>query len=151
MILNPSRQGVLEGEREFAASLIASDRDRAVLLHDRRVPSTQGNIDHVAIAASGVWIIDAKNYRGVIQRRDVGGWGGTSVAGRALTIDLSWEVVIARRSLQDSVGRSRRLRVALSSERTQIHPAVCFTDDERGMDHEAVRAQSWQDQCRDIP
>ena len=60
------------GERELAAILTTSVGDRAVLLHDRRVPKTRGNVDHLAIASNGVWVIDAKNYRGVIQKRDIG-------------------------------------------------------------------------------
>ena len=73
-----------KGERELAASLTASVGDRAVLLHDRKVPKTRGNIDHLVVASNGVWIIDAKNYRGVIQKRDVGGWseGGSSAVRR---------------------------------------------------------------------
>ena len=47
---------------------------KALLLHDRRVPRTRGNIDHIAVASSGVWVIDAKNYDGRVELRDVGGW-----------------------------------------------------------------------------
>jgi hypothetical protein len=37
-----------------------------VLLHDRRMPGGRGNIDHIAVGASGVTVIDAKRYRGRI-------------------------------------------------------------------------------------
>ncbi|MGP8209226.1 MAG: nuclease-related domain-containing protein, partial [Acidimicrobiales bacterium] len=63
-----------EGERRLAAHLLRTVGDRAVLLHDRKVPRTRGNIDHLAIAASGVWVIDAKHYTGLVERRDMGGW-----------------------------------------------------------------------------
>lgn len=33
-------------------------------VHDRRVPGSLGNIDHIAIAPTGVYVIDAKNYTG---------------------------------------------------------------------------------------
>lgn len=36
------------------------------------MPRTRGNIDHIAIAASGVWVIDAKKYKGKMERRDKG-------------------------------------------------------------------------------
>src|SRR4051794_27144222 len=52
-------------ERRLAASLTKRVGDRAVLLHDRKVPNTRGNIDHLAIAPSGIWLIDAKTYRGL--------------------------------------------------------------------------------------
>ena len=63
-----------EGERRLAADLTKRVGDRAVLLHDRKIPGTRANIDHLAIAASGIWIIDAKNYKGKVEQRDVGGW-----------------------------------------------------------------------------
>ena len=63
-----------EGERILAAALTRRVGDRAVLLHDRQMPGSSANIDHLAIAASGVWIIDAKKYQGRLQRRDQGGW-----------------------------------------------------------------------------
>jgi hypothetical protein len=50
-----------KGERQLADRLLREVGDRAVLLHDRKVPRTRGNIDHIAIAASGVWVIDAKD------------------------------------------------------------------------------------------
>jgi Nuclease-related domain len=42
-----------EGERRLAAHLRTALGERAVLLHDRKVPGTRGNIDHLAVAASG--------------------------------------------------------------------------------------------------
>jgi len=32
-------------------------------LHDRRIPRTRANIDHIAVGPSGVWVIDAKRYK----------------------------------------------------------------------------------------
>ena len=62
------------GERKLAASLEENLGARAILLHDRRVPGTRGNIDHLVVAGSGVWVVDAKNYSGLVQLRDVGGF-----------------------------------------------------------------------------
>lgn len=61
-----------KGEERVAKILHEHLSDRAVLLHDRKVPRTRGNIDHLAIAPSGVWIIDAKKYKGKVEKRDVG-------------------------------------------------------------------------------
>lgn len=60
------------GEERLAKLLTKHLDDRAVLLHDREVPGTRGNIDHIAISSSGVWIIDAKRYKGKVERRDKG-------------------------------------------------------------------------------
>lgn len=34
------------------------------VLHDRRIPPTKANIDHIVVSPSGVFVIDAKKYRG---------------------------------------------------------------------------------------
>jgi hypothetical protein len=39
----------------------------AILLHDRRMPHVRGNIDHLAIAPTGVYVIDAKNLHGKVR------------------------------------------------------------------------------------
>jgi hypothetical protein len=41
-------------------------------LHDRRIPGSRANIDHVVVAPSGVWVIDAKLYQGKVERRTSG-------------------------------------------------------------------------------
>jgi hypothetical protein len=43
------------------------------VLHDRRIPRTKANIDHIAVSASGVWVIDAKRYAGRPTLRVEGG------------------------------------------------------------------------------
>ena len=43
------------------------------VLHDRRIPSTKANIDHIVIAPRGVFVIDAKRYTGAPSLR-VEGW-----------------------------------------------------------------------------
>ena len=48
--------------------------ETVVVLHDRRIPGTKANIDHIAISPSGVFVIDAKNYAGRVEVRDVGSW-----------------------------------------------------------------------------
>lgn len=67
------------GEERVAQVLATRLGDRAVVLHDRRVPGTRGNIDHIAVASSGVWVIDAKRYRGKVECREVGGWFRTDL------------------------------------------------------------------------
>jgi Nuclease-related domain len=59
------------GETKLAASLGKIGRDDVVLLHDRRVPGTRGNIDHIVVAPTGVYVVDAKRYKGRVEVRDV--------------------------------------------------------------------------------
>jgi hypothetical protein len=63
-----------EGERKGAARLVRSVGEKMVILNDRRIPGTRSNIDHLVVAPTGVWIIDAKRYRGRVEQRNLGGW-----------------------------------------------------------------------------
>jgi Nuclease-related domain len=63
-----------DGERRLAQRLNDELGATAAVLHDRAIPGSRANIDHLVVAASGVWIIDAKNYDGRVERRDLGGW-----------------------------------------------------------------------------
>ncbi|MDQ7878494.1 nuclease-related domain-containing protein [Microbacterium sp. QXD-8] len=47
---------------ELMARRLADLPDTFRVLHDRRIPGTRANIDHIAIGPSGVWVIDAKRY-----------------------------------------------------------------------------------------
>lgn len=44
-----------------------------VALHDRRIPGTRANIDHIVIGPGGVFVVDAKRYAGRIEVRNKGG------------------------------------------------------------------------------
>ena len=54
------------GEQMLAKHLSARCAEVPVL-HDRRMPGSRANIDHIAVAASGVYVIDAKRYKGKIR------------------------------------------------------------------------------------
>jgi hypothetical protein len=60
-----------EGERRVAHVL--AEASGIEVLHDRLVPGSRANIDHIAIGPSGVFVIDAKKYKGPIEVRNVGG------------------------------------------------------------------------------
>jgi hypothetical protein len=55
------------GEETVATSLGRRCRGHVVLLHDRRIPGRRMNIDHLAVAPSGVWVIDTKRYKGRVE------------------------------------------------------------------------------------
>lgn len=95
----------------------------------------RGNIDHLAIAPSGVWVIDAKNYRGKVECRDVGGWLKSEVrlyvGGRNQTklIDgLSWQVNAVRAVLEP-----------IGFGAVPVHPVLCFTDSDWGLFSRPIR------------
>ena len=113
------------GEREVAAQLERRTAGRAILLYDRSVPGTRGNIDIVAVAPSGVWAIDVKNYSGQVAHRDVGGLFRTDwrlYVGKRncskLADDLGWQLV----AVANALGHDH-----LS---VKVHAALCFYEAE---------------------
>lgn len=118
-----------DGERRVSGHLRRELGDRAIMLDDRKVPGGRGNIDHLVIASSGVWVIDAKKYTGRVERRDVGGWRKVDdrlfVNGREqtkLAVKLGWQI--------DAV---RKVMSKAGLVEVPIHSALCFTNSEWGM------------------
>ncbi len=74
------------GEERVAKGLAKHLTDVVVVLHDRRIPSSRGNIDHLAVAPTGVWVIDAKRYKGKVAIcKPLFGAAKLTVAGRDRT------------------------------------------------------------------
>jgi hypothetical protein len=79
------------GERATAAALARLPRRRWAVLHDRSIPGSRANLDHLAIGPTGVWLIDSKAYRGAVRVR----WGRVRVAGRPIdTGPTRWEAAV---------------------------------------------------------
>ncbi len=62
------------GEEIVGARLDAIASERIRVLHDRRIPGSRANIDHLLVTPGGVWVIDAKRYRGRPELRIEGGY-----------------------------------------------------------------------------
>lgn len=69
------------GEEELAQAL-AKRCPALPVLHDRRIPESRANIDHIAIAPSGVYVIDAKRFSGKVEVRARDGEAELFVGGR---------------------------------------------------------------------
>lgn len=52
------------GEEKLARRLDALADYGVRTLHDRRIPGTKANIDHIAVGPTGVFVVDAKRYKG---------------------------------------------------------------------------------------
>lgn len=61
------------GEERLGARLDSLVPATCAVLHDRRVPGSRANIDHIVITRAGTWVIDAKRYKGRPQLRIEGG------------------------------------------------------------------------------
>ena len=61
------------GEERLGARLDSLVSESIAVLHDRRIPGTKANIDHIAITPAGIWVIDAKRYKGRPELKIEGG------------------------------------------------------------------------------
>jgi Nuclease-related domain len=74
------------GGEEMLAKTLTQRCPDALFLHDRRMPGSRANIDHIAVAATGVYVIDAKRYRGKIEvRKPIFGKAKLTIGGRDRT------------------------------------------------------------------
>jgi hypothetical protein len=55
-----------EGDRRARARLQIIEGEGVVVLNDRRVPGSRSNIKWIAVSAAGVFVIDIKNYKGLV-------------------------------------------------------------------------------------
>lgn len=61
------------GEERLGTRLDSLIADDIAILHDRRIPGSKANFDHIVITRSGVWVIDAKRYKGRPELKVEGG------------------------------------------------------------------------------
>jgi hypothetical protein len=116
------------GERKLGEKL-ASLGDSVIALHDRQVPRSRANIDHIVIGPGGVYVIDAKRYRNAkVAVRRSGGFLSPvrtqlMVSGRdktKLIEAMDWQVAAVRAALSDSAEFGD----------VPITAALCFIDAE---------------------
>jgi hypothetical protein len=110
------------GERTVGAGLERRVAEGSVtLLHDRRMPSGRGNVDHLAVAPTGVYVIDAKANKGKVRiARPVFGSEKLLINGRDWTKLLD--------GLDRQVGAVRQVLSGIDSTDIPIHGVVCFTN-----------------------
>jgi hypothetical protein len=108
------------GEEKLAEAI-----DGFSALHDRRVPGTRGNIDHIVIAPAGVFVVDAKAYEGRIEIRNHGWLLPPDLrlhVGRrdcsSLADKMGWQVAAVESALQ----------AASVEPMPPITPVLCFVD-----------------------
>ncbi|HEY6474626.1 MAG TPA: nuclease-related domain-containing protein [Acidimicrobiales bacterium] len=114
-----------EGEERVGPFLTHSVGDNGIVLHDRKIPRSRANLDHLAVVASGIWVIDSKHYRGRLQLRTVGGWFAPR---RALCIGRFEHSALVR-----SAERQRATVVRRVPPDVPVNAALCFTGVELGL------------------
>ncbi len=128
-----------QGESRLAAFIAREVGDSVIPLHDRLIPGTRGNIDHIFVASSGVWIVDAKSYKGKVEQREHGSfWRRES------------EVYVGRRNrtaLTKSVEKQMAaVKAALDPDPelrgTDVYGSLCFLDSDFGAGCSISRSRS---------
>lgn len=61
------------GEEKLGRQLDGLASATCAVLHDRRIPRSRANIDHLVVCPTGILVIDAKRYQGRPSRRVEGG------------------------------------------------------------------------------
>lgn len=105
------------GERRVAEIL---DATGCFVLHDRRIPKSKANIDHLAVGPAGVFVIDAKKYQDKqLEIRDKGSFFKPDphlyVGGR----DQTKLVTGVKRQVEV-------VRFALDGSDAPVHAVLCF-------------------------
>jgi hypothetical protein len=108
------------GEAVVGAALDAIPSGDVAVLHDRRIPGRKTNIDHIVVTPGGVWVIDAKRYRG--KRPELRIEGGL-LRPRVEKLIVGGD----RTALVDSVLRQREL-VAEVVGPVPVTASLCFVD-----------------------
>lgn len=111
------------GEALLGARLDHHSSESIAVMHDRRVPGTQANIDHIVVTPGGVFVVDAKRY--VNQRPELRIEGGMLrprvekllVGGRDRT-----------KLVNGVLGQVGKVRVALKDDEIPVHGVLCFVD-----------------------
>ncbi|AEH11748.1 MULTISPECIES: nuclease-related domain-containing protein [Protofrankia] len=65
-----------EAERRTARALDRLVRAGYTVLHDRALADSAGNVDHLVIGPSGVWVVETDAHRGPLRQNRAGLWAG---------------------------------------------------------------------------
>ncbi|MGI8686627.1 MAG: nuclease-related domain-containing protein [Acidimicrobiales bacterium] len=103
-----------EGERMTGGALDGLEERGYLVLHDRRMPGSRANIDHVVIGPTGIYVVETKHYAGrvVISGEDA------RCNGRSIekTVDQVWRQVAA---VEFALGEM------LATLGLRVRPVVC--------------------------
>ncbi|HEV8462517.1 MAG TPA: nuclease-related domain-containing protein [Gaiellaceae bacterium] len=104
------------GERALGAFLEPLRGRGFGVLHDRLIPGTKANIDHILVGPAGVFVIDAKSYKGRVEK----------VAGK-LRVNRTDQSELLRKMLPQ-VGAAQEA----VGPQVRVLPVLCFVDSEWG-------------------
>ncbi|MBC9822826.1 NERD domain-containing protein [Terrabacter sp. MAHUQ-38] len=109
------------GEEMLGSGLNQLASETLRLLHDRRIPASRANIDHLAVTPTGVYVIDAKKYKGRPHLKIEGGLFRPRVE----------RLLVGTRDctkLVDRVLKQVDLVRGLLHDDAPVHGVLCFVD-----------------------
>jgi len=119
-----------DGESRLASYVRREVGDRVIALHDRLIPGTRGNIDHIFISQAGVWVVDAKAYKGRVSRREIGPFWRRD---NELYIGRRNQTRLANGLARQVDAVSAALRADAALHGTDLHAALCLVESEWGL------------------
>lgn len=90
------------------------------VLHDRQMPGRSANIDHIALAPSGVYVVDAKHYAGEPRVDTLHGSGDSATRRLYVGSDDRTELVDGVR------WQARVVEAILAEPEIPVHAVLCF-------------------------
>lgn len=109
------------GEERLGYRLNELASEALRVLHDRRIPGSRANIDHLAVAPTGVYVIDAKKYKGRPQLKIEGGFLRPRVE----------KLLVGTRDctkLVDGLLKQVEIVRGIVGEDVAIHGVLCFVE-----------------------
>jgi hypothetical protein len=114
------------GEEKLAAAL--AKVPGIEVLHDRRIPGSKGNIDHIVVAPAGIFVIDTKRYQGRVELKRKGSIFYPEyrlyATGRDRTMEIA-EIKALAKIVDDAILQHR-----VEPQPIAV-PVLCFVDAER--------------------
>jgi hypothetical protein len=109
------------GEERLGKTLNELASDRLRVLHDRHIPGSRANIDHIAVTPTGVWVIDAKKYAGRPRLKIEGG----------VLRPRTERLLVGRRDctkLVDKVAKQVDVVRGAIGDAVAVHGVLCFVE-----------------------
>jgi hypothetical protein len=122
----------LLGERRLGRRLDHEIGPVGVVLHDRIVPDGPDHLDHLVVAASGVWVVVADHHTGrIVHRRRADGDARLGIDhldhGRALVVPARHAEIVAE------------LLAGIGYDWADVTPVLCFTNADWGVTRRPFR------------
>lgn len=109
------------GEEVVAAALDSVSEVRS--LHDRKIPGSRANIDHIVVTPAGIWVVDAKRYVNKRPERSLEG----GLFGFGATEHLKVDGRRSDRLIDGVIGQVGRISSAVGGD-VPVSATLCFVD-----------------------